>query len=90
MSRAWHIIVSPAETAIGRFMARLDSQELLGGWRTPLFGTARHLLARGAHPEDEITLRHSTSHTITMRCTVGMAARLTVEDGFADGPRFRP
>jgi hypothetical protein len=86
---AWHIVVSPASTP-GRFEARLDG-ELLCAARTPLLSAARVLLDRGASPTDTITMRHAGSHTVAMRSTVGVAAKLTVDETSGNGtPRFRP
>jgi hypothetical protein len=88
MSRTWHIVVSPASKP-GSFAASVDG-EPIGAWRTPLLSGARHLLAtRNAHPDDEITLRHEGTQTISMRCSIAVAAKLTVKET-GSGPMFKP
>jgi len=88
MTRAWHIIVSPAQP--GRFEARLDG-EVLCTSRTPFLSAARVLLTRGALPDDQLAMSHAGSNTAAMRAAVGAAAKLTVDETSGNGtPRFRP
>jgi hypothetical protein len=86
VNRTWHVVVSPAQR--GTFTASVDG-EPIGVWRTPLLSAARHLLAtRNAHPDDEITLQHAGSTSISMHSSVGTAAKLTVKED-SSGPRFK-
>jgi hypothetical protein len=42
----------------------------------------------GADPETPITMSHEGSATVSLRSTVGQAARLSVEESERSGPRF--
>src|SRR5262249_22232057 len=66
----------------GRFDMYLDGR-YLGRSTTPLLTAARILLAEGLPPETAIEMRHEGSTTISLRSTIGSAAKLGVS-----GDRF--
>ena len=84
---AIHITISPARG--GRFHAREQERHLCTS-RTPFFAAARVLMEEGADPETPITMSHEGSCIVSLRCTIGQAARLTVEESEKSGPRFVP
>ena len=45
-------------------------------------------MKEGADPETPITLGHEGSAIVSLRSTIGQAARLTVEESETSGPRF--
>ena len=82
-----HITISPAGG--GRFHARVEDRRLCTS-RTPFFAAARVLMEEGADPETPITMSHEGSCILSLRSTIGQAARLTVEESEKSGPRFVP
>lgn len=76
-----HVItVTPAVNRPGRFEARLDD-ELLCTSRQPLLDSARILAGRGVDPSTTLAMRHAGDDFDSLTATIGVAARLTVEDG---------
>jgi hypothetical protein len=70
----------------GRFDFRLEETgRYLGRSSTPLLTAARILLAEGMPPETPIEMRHEGSITISLRSTIGAAAKLEVNN-----ERFAP
>jgi hypothetical protein len=47
-------------------------------------------MEEGADPETPITMSHEGSCILSLRSTIGQAARLTVEESERSGPRFVP
>jgi len=47
-------------------------------------------MEEGADPETPITMSHEGSCIVSLRSTIGQAARLTVEESDTSGPRFVP
>jgi len=47
-------------------------------------------MAEGIDPETPITMSHDGSCIVSLRSTIGQAARLTVEESERLGPRFVP
>ena len=72
-----HITISPVRR--GRFHARVQDRHLCTS-RTPFFAAARVLMEEGADPETPITMSHEGSCIVSLRSTIGQAARLTVEE----------
>lgn len=68
----------------GRFDMYFDGR-YLGRSTTPLLTAARILLAEGLPPETPIEMRHQCSTTISLRSTIGAAAKLEVNN-----ERFAP
>ena len=68
----------------GRFDMYLDGR-YLGRSTTPLLTAVRILLAEGLPPETAIEMRHQGSTTISLRSTIGAAAKLEVNN-----ERFAP
>lgn len=66
-----------------QWQAWLDD-ELLCTAREPLLSAARVLLARGASPDETLTMRHRDADHVSLISTVGKAAKLAVTD--KDGP----
>jgi len=62
--------------------------KILSSSRQPLLDAARALLAEGIPPETPIMMRHQGSETISLRSTVGEAAKLTVKEK-PNGPKFQ-
>jgi hypothetical protein len=81
------IVVDPVGHR-GRFQARFNGRVVVASSRTPFCDAARALLAEGVHPATQIVMRHVGSATDALTATVGVAAKLTVEDGDRS-PRFR-
>lgn len=75
----------------GRFQALLGGLggRLLCTSRTPLLSAARVLLGEGVPPETILAMRHEGDDIITMRTTVGDAAKLTVVEPDRGSPRFK-
>jgi hypothetical protein len=76
-----------AKRVHGQFEARLDGR-LLCISRQPLLDSARVLTAEGVDPATTIRMRHGGATHDAMRATVGVAAKLTVEENERVGPRF--
>jgi hypothetical protein len=83
-----HITISPAGE--GRYHAHLPSHgnRLVCTSRTPFIASARMLKMEGLADDDTIlSMSHEGSNIIALTGRVGVAARLTVEEG-PNGPRF--
>jgi hypothetical protein len=81
------LVVSPLGGP-GHFRARLGHRELVTS-RQPFLDSARVLLGEGCDPTTVLVMRHAGSKTISLRATIGAAAKLTVAEGELDPPRFR-
>jgi hypothetical protein len=71
----------------GAYSAHVDGRVVCRS-RQPLLDAARHLLAAGHDPATPLVLRHARSDIDCLRATIGIAAKLTVEES-AHGPVFR-
>ena len=74
------ITVKSADTA-GMFTTMLEGEVLVESSAEPLLAAARTLIEQGVDPSITIAMQHPGSTTIALSSTIGMAARLTVEDG---------
>lgn len=81
-----HITVAPAGPE--RFAARLSDGRELGVFRTPLFSSARALLAEGVPEESPIAMLHQGQTAASLTSTVGVAAGLAVKESASGGPRL--
>src|SRR5215217_6312129 len=70
---AIHITISPAGGQ--RFHARVEDRHLCTS-RTPFLAAARVLMKEGADPGTPITMSHEGACTVSLRSTVGQAAKL--------------
>lgn len=84
-----HITITPAKlTPKGqRYEVRLGA-ELFITSRTPLLAAARELEKRGHSPDTILTMSRAGSDTVSLRSTLGTAAKLTVIENETAGPRF--
>jgi hypothetical protein len=73
----------------GRFDAYLEDGRWLCRSATPLLDASRKLLTEGLPPETPIAMRHKNSTTISLRSTIGAAAKLCVEHSQSGRPIFR-
>jgi hypothetical protein len=71
----------------GKFEARLDGS-LICVSRQPLLDGARVLAAEGVDPATPIAMRHEGNTFDALGSTVGLAAKLTVEESEKIGPRL--
>jgi hypothetical protein len=81
------LVLAPA--GAGKFRAMVGSAAITRPTRQPLLDGARALLALGYAPETRIAARHAGSTIVTVRSTVGEAARWTIEDADRGGLRNR-
>jgi len=58
----------------------------IGNFKLPFYAGARELLARGYAPECRLEMRHGNG-VVGMRGTIGEAARWTIAETAANGPR---
>lgn len=65
----------------GKFDGFIDDRQVVIGSATPFCDASRALLAEGVSPDAVIEMRHEGSSTLALRSTVGVAAKLTVEEG---------
>ena len=72
----------------GEFVAALGGQPLCCS-HEPLLAAARELTAAGIPPGTILTMRHAGSDVDALTVRLGVAARLTVEDGRNGTPRLR-
>jgi hypothetical protein len=79
MTDALQIVVKEFKRR-GRFDMYLDGRHLERS-TTPLLTAARILLAEGLAPETAIEMRHQGSTIISLRSTIGAAAKLGVSEG---------
>lgn len=84
-----HITITPANlTPRGqRYEVRLGADLLITS-RTPFFAAARELEKRGHSGDTILTMSHAGSDTVSLRSTLGAAAKLTVIENETAGPRF--
>jgi hypothetical protein len=85
------ILVEPIDHH-GRFRAYADGRMIVASSRQPLLDVARALMSQGHDPLTMLVLRHAGSGIDSLMATIGVAARLTVEER-KDGtktPRFAP
>jgi len=84
------IVVSPSIDAEGRrahsgrgqlFDGRVDGRIIVERSPTPFCDGARVLLAEGCDPATRFNMRHDGSTGDALRSTVGVAAKLMVEEG---------
>ena len=72
-----------------RFEARLEGDaRILCVSRQPFVDAARVLVDEGYDPTEILRMRRLGSETIALTAQLGAAAKLTVEEGPSDGPRF--
>src|SRR4051794_29488782 len=72
----------------GRFYeARLDGAVVCRS-RTPFFSAAHVLLKAGYAPDTVLTMIHEGADTVSLRSTLGSAAKLAVVENSREGPRF--
>ena len=86
----FEIVVEPSRDgrSLGSFKAYLGSRVLCVS-RTPFLSAARVLRKEGVPPDTVITMRHAGSPVVSLRSTVGHAAKLTVREDHR-GARFVP
>lgn len=84
-----HIAITPTKTTAKgqRYEARLDG-EVVTISKTPLLSAARVLLERGHSPDTILSMSRAGSDTVSLRATLGAAAKLTVMETKTVGPRF--
>jgi len=82
-----NVDVEPSASAPGKWNVRCGPHEIRGT-RTPLLTMARKLLDNGESPDVELRMIHRGSQSVAMRVRIGDAAKLTVEESRATGPRF--
>lgn len=73
----------------GRFFAYLGNRPLCKASSTPFYSAARALLDEGVSPDTVLTMRHDGSSIVSLRSTVGQAAKLTVVEEDKKGLRVR-
>jgi hypothetical protein len=81
------IDVRPAKRH-GVYTAALGGRDICTS-RQPFLDAARVLLSEGADPRATLMMRWATTGTESLRSPIGVAAKLTVEDGRDGVPRFR-
>jgi hypothetical protein len=83
------IVVSELEDNPGVFQASIDGRALCIS-RTPFLDAARKLLAEGHNTAAVAIMRHSGSTTDCLRSSLGVAARLRVEESSLRFRRWNP
>src|SRR6516164_6662934 len=73
----------------GRFDAYLEDSRWLCRSATPLLDASRKLLAEGLPPETPIAMRHKNSATVSLRSTIGAAAKLRIGVSGTGRPVFK-
>lgn len=81
------IIITPVTGRPGVYQAHYD-ETLLCTSRLPFFDGARVLLSQGYPADTVLTLRHAGQGYVSLRSTIGEAAKLTVIENKRFGPRF--
>ena len=81
------IIIRPSAKRRYHYDAYLG-ETLLCTSRIPFFDGARGLLSRGYDPGTRLNLRHQGSAHVSLRSTIGSAARLTVVENRRQRPVF--
>jgi hypothetical protein len=84
------IIVAPLPGRPDTYAAWLNGRLIRTASRQPFLDAARVLMAAGHDPLTILQLRHAGSDTISLRTTIGAAAKLTVIERDRHGPRFEP
>ncbi len=74
-----HITIVPVGR--GRFAASIEGRTLPDYSTDPFLDAARLLLSEGVSPDEELTMSHQGSTIVSLRSTVGKAAKLTVVEG---------
>jgi hypothetical protein len=74
----------------GLLFAAYIGSDILTVSRTPFLSAARALLERGYPPSGVLTMRWEGETIISLRATLGDAARLTVVENDETGPTFGP
>jgi hypothetical protein len=84
-----NLIVSPLSLSPSgqHYQARLNGIVVCRS-RTPLLSAARVLLEVGYAPDTILTMTHAGSDTVSLRATLGSAAKLAVVENSREGPRF--
>jgi len=80
MTCRFEIVIHPAKSQPGRFVACLGERVLHTATRQPLLDCARILLGEGADPTARIEMRHAGAEYVALSSTIGAAARLTVKE----------
>jgi hypothetical protein len=73
-----------------RYEVRLGDQVLVTPSRQPFLDAARRLIELGYPFESMLVMRHVASGTVSLRSTIGAAAKLKVGDNTQGSPRLRP
>ena len=73
----------------GRYQGYVDGEPIGRSSGQPFYHGARALIAMGTDPEIPLQMRHENSQTISMRSTVGRAAKLMVQEDKNRGPTVR-
>ena len=73
----------------GHFRPYVGSRPLSRATSTPFYSAARVLLSRGVSPDTVITMQHEGSSIISLRSTIGKAARFTVTEEDRKGLRIK-
>ena len=81
------ITITPTNRHRHHYDAYIGST-LLCTSRIPFFDGARVLLSKGYDPNTPLTMRHQGSALVSLRSTIGSAAKLTVVENGRDGPVF--
>lgn len=79
--------VEPTAGRPGRYNATCGAV-FIGSTRTPLLSMARRLLDLGLDPNTELRMQHRGNEIVAMQVRIGDAAKLTVSENEAHGPRF--
>jgi hypothetical protein len=74
----------------GRYDGSVDGVTVVSNVREPFFSAARKLIAQGLDPCSPYVMRRTTDGPNAMVSTLGVAARLTVSESDAHGPRIVP
>ena len=87
--------VAPANTTVGRrlpgrFDAMVGDQVIVAASKRPFLHGCRALLELAHDPDQVVVMRPVGSATDCLRGTIGVAAKLTVDDSDRGGIRFRP
>jgi hypothetical protein len=72
----------------GRFQGYVNGEPIGRPTGQPFYHGARMLVAQGIDPDTELTMRHEKSEIVSMRSTVGRAAKLAVSENENHGPRI--
>jgi hypothetical protein len=70
------------------FDCHIDGRAFLCTSRQPFLEAARALIAMGFRPDVVLVMRHAGSRVVALRASIGVAARLTIDEH--NGTRFAP